>query len=131
ELLVEDETNPSNDATLAAAKDLSLADFFKLYHPDAQQTLPLADPDGWYHLELDLLSTHARGLDGGLRPCVLVGSQTVCPLVCGGEHVWDHFQRVTVDNVTTGQSWSFDIHNDWPDANGQPEQFSCSDDVHR
>ena len=30
----------------------------------------------------------------------------------------DRYQRVTVDNLTTGQTWSFDIANHWPDGQG-------------
>ncbi len=33
---------------------------------------------------------------------------------CSGEAIDDRYQRVTVDNVTTGQSWSFDVENAWP-----------------
>lgn len=33
---------------------------------------------------------------------------------CTGEASDDRYQRVTVDNVTTGQSWSFDVENAWP-----------------
>ncbi|MEO6323694.1 MAG: Ig-like domain-containing protein, partial [Thermoanaerobaculia bacterium] len=35
---------------------------------------------------------------------------------CSNEPGNDHYQRVTVDNVTTGQNWSFDVENAWPNG---------------
>ncbi|MCP4549313.1 MAG: hypothetical protein GY835_22905, partial [bacterium] len=37
---------------------------------------------------------------------------------CEGERAWYHYQRVTVDNLTTGQSWSIDIENQWGEQDG-------------
>ncbi|MCP4549326.1 MAG: hypothetical protein GY835_22970, partial [bacterium] len=37
---------------------------------------------------------------------------------CDGERAWYHYQRVTVDNLTTGQSWSIDIENQWGEQDG-------------
>ena len=36
--------------------------------------------------------------------------------VCSNEAAHDRYQRVTIDNVTTGQSYSFDVENAWPGA---------------
>ncbi|MBK9064831.1 MAG: Ig-like domain-containing protein [Acidobacteria bacterium] len=33
--------------------------------------------------------------------------------VCG-EQPWDRYQRVSVDNLSTGQTWSADVENPWP-----------------
>src|SRR5262249_34853643 len=32
---------------------------------------------------------------------------------CDGDEKWDHHQRVTIDNLSTGQSFSFDVTNPW------------------
>lgn len=39
--------------------------------------------------------------------------------LCSGEPQHDRYQRVTVENVTTGQSWSFDVENVWPGVTNQ------------
>jgi YD repeat-containing protein len=39
--------------------------------------------------------------------------------LCPGEPQHDRYQRVTVENLTTGQSWSFDVENAWPGVSNQ------------
>ncbi|MHB1045448.1 MAG: Ig-like domain-containing protein, partial [Thermoanaerobaculia bacterium] len=108
ELLVSDETNPPNpdrpSTGTDSPKDLDVRSFYARY--GAGDQLPASGPDGSYVLDLRLKSTHRR------RPEVVFrNAADVCP----AEKPWDHFQRVTVDNVTTGQTFSFDIHNEWDD----------------
>ncbi|MCP4546643.1 MAG: hypothetical protein GY835_09290, partial [bacterium] len=38
--------------------------------------------------------------------------------MCEDEEPYDRYQRVTIDNLTTGQSWSFDVENPWPTGGG-------------
>ncbi len=37
---------------------------------------------------------------------------------CAGEREWYRYQRVTVANLTTGETWSFDVENEWPGGDG-------------
>ncbi|MEO6323535.1 MAG: RHS repeat-associated core domain-containing protein [Thermoanaerobaculia bacterium] len=107
ELLVSDETNPPKSGvagpTDKTPKYLDLVEFSARYGASA---LPTPDADGFYHLNLKLQSTHKRKGDLKFRD-----DSSVCS---PEEQQWDHYQRVTVDDLTTGQSWSFDIQNDWP-----------------
>ncbi len=113
DVLVTDETNPPNPDRLATGddspKDLDVRAFNARYGVSAQ--LPPAEPDGSWVLELKLESTHRR------RPGVVLRDPGN---VCGGEKAWDHYQRVSVDNVTTGQTFSFDIRNEWDGSSGEP-----------
>ncbi|MEO6325425.1 MAG: Ig-like domain-containing protein, partial [Thermoanaerobaculia bacterium] len=122
ELLESDETNPPrksipNTKDPKAPDVLSVSEFWTRYGDydddgdDNSKRLPPA-VDGTYTLKLKLRSTHERKASLQFRPgadsCVR-NSPSDPP----AERDWDHFQRVTIDNVTTGQSWSFDIHNGW------------------
>jgi RHS repeat-associated protein len=37
---------------------------------------------------------------------------------CAGERAWYRYQRATVANLTTGETWSFDVENEWPGGDG-------------
>jgi RHS repeat-associated protein len=77
-----------------------------------------SDADGVYTFDLTLFSTVARG---GTEPSQPPGTPPT-PVaewrsgVCASEEDYDRFQRVTLDNLTTGESWSIDVENPWPQA---------------
>ena len=51
--------------------------------------------------------------DGSERDLTFVpNGAEVVPVASPRPH--DRYQRVTVDNLTTGQTWSLDIENEWP-----------------
>ncbi|MCL4806706.1 MAG: hypothetical protein KJ062_02755 [Thermoanaerobaculia bacterium] len=37
---------------------------------------------------------------------------------CSGENAWYHYQRATIANLATGETWSFDVENPWPGGTG-------------
>ncbi|MCP4658491.1 MAG: hypothetical protein GY856_24020, partial [bacterium] len=104
-------------------RTLELEDFYKIY---AGALLDNRSPDeeGIYTLEVPFKSTYQRAVDGELEPSQ--DPSTPPPLgvpewregVCEFEEAYDRYQRVTVDNLSTGQSWSFDVENEWPVAPG-------------
>jgi hypothetical protein len=69
-----------------------------------------ADRDGVHTLDVPVRSTVVRGAAAG-QPPWRSGQ-------CEGEPAHDRYQRATVDNVTTGESWSADIENPWPGGAG-------------
>ncbi|MEO8585041.1 MAG: Ig-like domain-containing protein, partial [Acidobacteriota bacterium] len=90
----------------AAEDDKELKDFYDSHWGTGGFDLLTPDADGFYTFKVTL-DTKGHLAQRG---------QT-----CSGENPWDHFQRVTIDDVTTAQSWSFDVENPWPgnsSANG-------------
>lgn len=106
-------------------KSLELADFVKAYAPGVAELAGLTpDAEGIYTFDLPLRSTLARSRSNKTEPSLPPGTPAEPPVekwrqkVCAGEEDWDRYQRVTVDNLTTGQSWSIDLANPWPDGGG-------------
>ena len=104
-------------------KSLELADFVKAYAPGGVELAGLTpDAAGIYTFDLPLRSTLARSRSNKTEPSLPPGTPADPPVekwrqkVCAGEEDWDRYQRVTVDNLTTGQSWSIDLANPWPDG---------------
>ncbi len=108
-------------------KPLGLNAFLEAYKGEELDNLE-PDDEGFYTFDLELLSTYRRGNSGQQEPSYKDDPKATPPAVpefrketCDAEDQWDRFQRVTVDNLTTGQSWSLDIENVWPkddEANG-------------
>ncbi|MEM8934477.1 MAG: hypothetical protein AAGE94_25005, partial [Acidobacteriota bacterium] len=119
--------NPSDLEVLVrdeVGRTLELETFYETYTGKELRETLQPDDEGIYTFDLDLLSTFARSESGEPEPS-LEGSEPAVPgyrtQLCDGEEAYDRYQRVTVDNLTTGQSWSFDIENPWPsdpDARG-------------
>ncbi len=104
---------------------LDLERFYGAYHPmdgDLDQLAP--DAEGIYSIDVTFRSTYARGQSGATEPSLPADTPKPPPLPdwrkggCAGEPPYDRYQRVTVDNLTTGQSWSFDVENIWPSGGG-------------
>lgn len=97
---------------------LRLGDFVATYTQESLHDL-VADEAGTFTFDVPLRSTFVRG---GVEPSQAPGeSPATAPLrqeVCPAEEAHDRYQRVTVENLTTGQSWSLDIENPWPSADG-------------
>jgi hypothetical protein len=114
EVLTQDETGA----------ELELAELVATYGAGGQTDLDALAPDagGVYRVDLAVRSTASRfqlGLPEPSRPDAEVpGDFAWRETACEGEQAWDRYQRVTVDNLTTGQSWSFDVENPWPSAGG-------------
>jgi RHS repeat-associated protein len=77
------------------------------------------DAEGIYTFDLPLTSSYKRAQSGQKEasqpygtppPPVELRAQSCLP----EEPKYDRFQRVTVDNLTTGQSFSIDLENPWP-----------------
>lgn len=104
-------------------KTLELADFVDVY---AQGDLDSLTPDaeGIYTFDIAVKSTLTRNQAGQREPSLPPGATPEPAVtewrkkVCDGEEDYDRYQRVTVDNLTTGQSWSLDVENPWPDGGG-------------
>ena len=109
EMLVDDETGETRD----------LASFYGAYRADGTpETLGEVSPnaDGSMSITLELRSSYRRASDGAAEPTtgtVLTLDDVTRPETCDDEPGYDRYQRVTVDNVTTGQTWSTDIENPW------------------
>ncbi|MFI5168174.1 MAG: Ig-like domain-containing protein, partial [Thermoanaerobaculales bacterium] len=109
QVLVEDETG----------KTLDLPGFFAAYTKGSLDSLS-PDAKGIYTFDLPLVSTLVRSQSGLPEPST--GNPTPPGIAwrtepCD-EPTYDRYQRVTVDNVTTGQSWSLDIENTWTGGSG-------------
>ncbi len=105
-------------------KTLELSAFLDAYKMTDIEDLT-ADEEGFYAFDVDLVSTYERGLQGQLEPSYRDDPEATPPAIpeyreraCDGEEDWDRYQRVTLDNLTTGQSWSMDIENRWQDESG-------------
>ena len=101
-------------------KTLELGAFVKAYKNTELADMPAPDAEGFYTFDLEIASTYQRGLEGALEPSFRDDPQSAPPPIpeyreraCDGEDDWDRFQRATVDNLTTGQTWSIDIENPW------------------
>ncbi len=106
-------------------RDLPLEDFVSAYSPSSSGVGDLTpDANGVYTFPVKLVSTLARGQAGQAEPSLPPGTAAPAPVaewrnkVCDGEEDYDRYQRVTVDNLTTGESWSIDVENTWPDGSG-------------
>ena len=111
---------------------LPLEEFFDVYNSQAGEAdaPPLSDfdpdGDGLFSFPISLTSSYRRAVDGRVEPSrvdepgatPLDPNALLKPDPCAGEAAHDRFQRVTVDNITTGQSWSFDVENTWPGSDG-------------
>jgi len=111
ELLVQDERG----------KALSLAAFVEAYTGQEIDDLQ-PDASGTYTFDIELLSTLKRSQAGTGEPS-LPPDAPPAPAIeawrndtCSGEEDWDHYQRTTIDNLTTGESWSIDLENPWPES---------------
>ena len=97
-------------------QELELSEFFEAY-ADIPFTALDPDAEGIYTFDVPLRSTYARGEAGQEEPS-LPGVPTARlrqrEATCTAEETYDRFQRVTVDNLTTGQSWGLDLENHWP-----------------
>ncbi len=104
-------------------KALALADFYKAYKGSELSTLT-PDAEGIYTFDLTLKSTLLRSRSSETEPSLPPGTPPEPPIEtwrkknCEDEEDYDRYQRVTVDNLTTGQSWSLDIENVWPHDGG-------------
>ena len=105
ELLVQDEHG--------AALDLEA--FLRAYIGGELQSAT-ADERGVFTFDVPVMSTVLRAKSGQAEPSLPDGPAP--PPVdawrdstCAGEQKWDRYQRVTVDNLTTGESWSVDVEN--------------------
>jgi len=102
---------------------LELADFAHVYVPGGSGLGGLTpDAEGIYTFDVPLRSTLARSQAGQLEPSLPPGTTPEPAIakwrekVCQGEEDYDRYQRVTIDNLTTGQSWSLDVENPWPNG---------------
>jgi RHS repeat-associated protein len=107
-------------------KTLPAAQFLDTYQKQNIDDLP-RDERGLIEIKVNIQSTKTRG---GVEPSmvdepgyVAATPPTVEKVGCGCEPESYHFQRATLDNVTTGQSWSVDLEESWPvPAGGAPSQ---------
>ncbi|HKV12058.1 MAG TPA: polymorphic toxin-type HINT domain-containing protein [Thermoanaerobaculia bacterium] len=106
-------------------KTLELSDFVDVYGHDVSGLDVLTpDAEGIYTFDVDVRSTLTRGQAGQIEPSLPPGTTPEPAVtewrkkVCNGEEDYDRYQRVTVDNLTTGQSWSLDVENPWPSDGG-------------
>ncbi|HWN41061.1 MAG TPA: polymorphic toxin-type HINT domain-containing protein [Thermoanaerobaculia bacterium] len=123
------EATPMKMSVLAQdekGRTLELADFAQIYAGGFSALIP--DAEGIYTFNVALESTLTRSQDGELEPSLVPGTVPEPAVaewrkkVCDGEEDYDRYQRVTIDNLTTGQTWSIDVENPWPDGgvgNGQ------------
>jgi RHS repeat-associated protein len=104
-------------------EDLELAVFYEAYKDGELKNLT-PDANGFYTFDLPLRSTLVRSRANETEPSLPPGTPPAKPIetwrkkTCEDEEDYDRYQRVTVDNLTTGQSWSFDIENEWPSDEG-------------
>lgn len=122
------EATPMDLAVLAQdekGRTLELGEFVDKYAAGVSGIGALTpDAEGIYTFDVSLTSTLQRSREGKLEPSMPAGSGIVPPTpswrkkVCQGEEDYDRYQRVTIDNLTTGQTWSVDIENPWPAETG-------------
>ena len=105
-------------------KTLEMSAFLDAYTDKNVEVLQ-SDAEGFFTFNVPLTSTYQRGLEGKLEPSFLDDPRASPPAIpeyrsqtCAGEDDWDRYQRVTLDNLTTGQTWSTDIENPWTDGGG-------------
>jgi RHS repeat-associated protein len=104
-------------------KELELAAFYKAYKNSEMSNLT-PDAEGIYTFDVTLKSTLLRSRGHEAEPSLPPGTPPAPAIeswrktTCEGEEDYDRYQRVTLDNLTTGQSWSLDIENEWPDGSG-------------
>ena len=104
ELVVRDDSEPSATDSYETKE---LYERLEQYGPDSFKSLmPL---DGFYSFDVKV---YTQGY--GDSP---VDHRANRASVCG-EQRWDRFQRVSVDDLSTGQTWSKDIENAWPRGTG-------------
>ncbi|MEO1083560.1 MAG: hypothetical protein AAFY88_04910, partial [Acidobacteriota bacterium] len=114
---------------------LELESFYNAYTEEDLSSLE-PDDEGFFTFDLTLKSTLKRAEDGEVEPSLDQNSDAPAvpefrEVTCfneedqTGEPDHDRFQRVTIDNLSTGQSWSFDIENEWPgpDSTGDGSQL--------
>ncbi|HPS78845.1 MAG TPA: DUF6531 domain-containing protein, partial [Thermoanaerobaculaceae bacterium] len=99
-----------------SGKKLELSEFVQTYLPHALNDY-IPDAHGTYTLEIPLKSSYQRANEGATEP-----SQPDAPIPaadsfkrsspCGGEPAIDRFQRVSIYNLATGQTWSMDLENE-------------------
>ena len=103
-------------------KTLELSAFAGVYRSGGSGLGGLTpDEEGIYTFDVELSSTLQRSQANRPEPSQPAGTPPLAiaewrKKVCAGEEDYDRYQRVTVDNLTTGQSWSLDIENAWPDG---------------
>jgi RHS repeat-associated protein len=122
-----------------SGRELGLKDFVREYLSEGAWTgLSPDDSTGLYTVDVELTSTYARAQAGQIEPSL--DPATAKPpdatlawrtSACNGEPAHDRYQRVTVDNLTTGQSWSIDIENAWPDGSGSGKGTVAGIKAHR
>lgn len=118
EVLIQDENG----------EELGIREFFEAYMVDEDDPEPLEfedlpkDEDGFYILDVPLWTTKYRKDHGKPEPSTgeVPEYETQRKDGCGpSEPAFDRYQRVTIENLSTGQSWSLDIENvGWPGGSG-------------
>ncbi|HSF39574.1 MAG TPA: Ig-like domain-containing protein [Thermoanaerobaculia bacterium] len=99
---------------------LELSQFYKAYTGGQELSALTPDSEGIYTFDLTLKSTFLRSGSNESEPSLPPDTPPAPPIekwresTCEEEEDYDRFQRVTVDNLTTGQTWSLDIENVWP-----------------
>ena len=120
------EATPMKLAVLAQdekGKKLELAKFAGVYRSGGTGLDGLVSENGVYTFDVNLQSTLNRSQANKPEPSQPPGSPVETAVaewrkeICD-EEGYDRYQRVTVDNVTTGQSWSIDVENPWPPDDG-------------
>jgi hypothetical protein len=98
------------DEMLEPPEGIDLEEFYEKYSMEGADEFSELKPDeeGFYAVEVELKSSLERKTIG----------EDFRTEHCESDEPWDRYQRTTVDNLTTGQSWSFDIANKWKDAGG-------------
>jgi RHS repeat-associated protein len=117
ELVVEDDVNPdprSPQESTAQPAELDLDSFFALYRPTADAALEQFDPDGNGTFELSLKLPKA------------VPTTNPPEGTCDPKAEY-RYQRATVENLSTGQSWSFDMPLWSSDPGGGEAFFNTSE----
>jgi hypothetical protein len=104
---------------------LELASFYSTYNDSGTPEPPTLDdlePDdqGVYSVSIPLESTYKRATDGEPEPSTgQIPEAAWRGSAClPDEEAHDRYQRVSIDNLTTGQTWSLDIENPWLSAGG-------------
>ncbi|HUR74032.1 MAG TPA: Ig-like domain-containing protein, partial [Sporichthya sp.] len=104
-------------------RTLELADFARTYAGVVDLGGLVHDAEGIFTFDVAVKSTLTRSQGGLPEPSLPGGAPEPAVAewrkrVCDGEEDYDRYQRVTVDNLTTGQTWSIDVENPWPDDGG-------------
>ncbi|MFV1988382.1 MAG: RHS repeat-associated core domain-containing protein, partial [Gemmatimonadota bacterium] len=102
-----------HDLSIPPQGDLSVREFYKAL---AQEEFPdslTPDAEGIYTFNLTVPSSLS---------VLTTRAAEWRSVTCSDEEVYDHFDRVTIDNLTTGQSWSYDVENSWLGGGGTGER---------